>query len=171
MGKVPVLELDNGTFIHQAFAIIRHLARQSSGLKLEGDDFFATAQVDQWMDSLQADCLAPLLNYLGMVMGHTKYDATLYNASEKLCEKALRMFNDHLKTRTFVVGYQITLADIALASMLIPLYRYLLGPKHRKKYPNLTRHFDYMVHQPSFQKVVGRVWLCEVALRPLGCKK
>ena len=69
-----------------------------------------------------------------------------------------------------MVGYEVTLADIALANFSVMFFRFYLNKAKRNKYESLTRHFDYMAHQPAFKKIVGRVWLCEERLKPLGHK-
>jgi len=45
-----------------------------------------------------------------------------------------------------MVGYEITLADIALACSMVSMFRTYLDCGSRKRYVHLTRHFDYMAH-------------------------
>lgn len=45
-----------------------------------------------------------------------------------------------------------------------------LQPKHvpssfRSSFPNVTRYFTTLIHQPQFSKVLGHFELCKVALK------
>ena len=94
------------------------------------------------------------------------YDALLHRF-KKFSES---LNNDFLRSRTFLVGWKLTIADVVLASYLVWFYRFLLEAGCRQKLESLSRHFDFMINQKAFKKVVGRVWLCEEALYPLGYK-
>merc|ERR1711992_96724 len=73
---------------------------------------------------------------------------------------ALKCLNDHLLTRTFLVGERLTLADIAVATTMLSLYKQVLDPAFRKPFVNVTRWFTTVVNQPHAQAVLGEVTLC-----------
>merc|ERR1712024_189894 len=73
---------------------------------------------------------------------------------------ALKTLNDHLLTRTFLVGERLTLADIAVACTLLSLYKQVLVPAFRKPFVNVTRWFTTVVNQPNAKAVLGQVTLC-----------
>merc|ERR1739840_72627 len=73
---------------------------------------------------------------------------------------ALKTLNDHLLTRTFLVGERVTLADIAVACTLVNLYKQVLDPSFRKPFLNVTRWFTTVINQPNAKKVIGSVTLC-----------
>merc|ERR1712176_1206717 len=70
------------------------------------------------------------------------------------------MGNDHLLTRTFLVGVRLSLADIAVACTMLSLYTQVLDPEFRKPFVNVTRWFNTVVNQPNAKAVVGQVNLC-----------
>merc|ERR1712176_433963 len=70
------------------------------------------------------------------------------------------MGNDHLLTRTFLVGERLSLADIAVACTMLSLYTQVLDPEFRKPFVNVTRWFNTVVNQPNAKAVVGQVNLC-----------
>merc|ERR1712176_750345 len=72
----------------------------------------------------------------------------------------LTTLNDHLLTRTFLVGERLTLADIAVATTMLSLYKQVLDPAFRKPFVNVTRWFTTVVNQPHAQAVLGEVTLC-----------
>merc|ERR1712121_574122 len=73
---------------------------------------------------------------------------------------ALKTLNDHLLTRTFLVGERLSLADIAVACTMLSLYTQVLDPEFRKPFVNVTRWFNTIVNQPNAKAVVGQVNLC-----------
>merc|ERR1711864_42164 len=73
---------------------------------------------------------------------------------------ALKTLNDHLLTRTFLVGERLTLADIAVACTMLALYKQVLDPAFRKPFMNVTRWFSTVVNQPNALAVLGQVVLC-----------
>merc|ERR1739838_374228 len=85
------------------------------------------------------------------------------NATERAKEDikaALQTLNDHLLTRTFLVGERLTLADIAVACTLLNLYKQVLDPSFRKPFLNVTRWFTTVINQPNAKSVLGSFTLC-----------
>lgn len=78
-------------------------------------------------------------------------------------KRSLKQLDDYLKTRTFLVGERITLADINIASVLLPLYVKLMDAKERGAYTNVTRWLDTLINQPQFKSVLGDVKYCQTA--------
>merc|ERR1712179_217009 len=70
------------------------------------------------------------------------------------------MGNDHLLTRTYLVGESVTLADIAVARTLLNLYKQVVDPNFRKPFMNVTRWFTTVINQPNAKGVFGAVALC-----------
>lgn len=59
-----------------------------------------------------------------------------------------------------MVGSKLTIADIALVSVLANAFRWLFEEKYRKSIPNVTRWFESIVDTPAFLKVWGKIRLC-----------
>lgn len=50
------------------------------------------------------------------------------------------VFEKHFKLRNFLVGYQLTLADVYLVAVLISPFQLFIDEKTRKDtFPNITR--------------------------------
>merc|ERR1712026_242658 len=91
-------------------------------------------------------------------MGQFNKNAT--DRAKEDIKAALKTLNDHLLTRTFLVGERVTLADIAVACTMISLYKQVLDPAFRKPFGNVTRWFNTVVNQPNAKAVSGVVELC-----------
>ena len=58
-------------------------------------------------------------------------ESTLKTATSEL-NNQLKIFNDILKNKQFLVGDKVTLADLYLATTLVTLYRFQFEEKARK---------------------------------------
>merc|ERR1712183_154273 len=133
LGKVPAFEGSDGVLLTESNAIAYYVANDELR---GGSDASARAQVVQWM-----------------AMAATE------RAKEDV-KAALKCLNDHLLTRTFLVGERLTLADIAVATTMLSLYKQVLDPAFRKPFVNVTRWFTTVVNQPNATAVLGQVTLC-----------
>jgi elongation factor 1-gamma len=96
----------------------------------------------------------PTLGFLQFNKGNTE------RAKEDI-KKALGYLDGVLKTKTFLVGERVTLADISVACNLLLLYKNVLDPQFRAPYRNVNRWFTTIVNQPQAKAVLGEVQLCE----------
>jgi elongation factor 1-gamma len=70
--------------------------------------------------------------------------------------KISHVLNEHLKLNNFLVGNNISIADIAMASYYHLVFRVALDEKFRKSIPNLIRWFEFVASQAPFVKYFGR---------------
>ena len=85
------------------------------------------------------------------------------NAKAKVdLANALAALDNHLSSRTYLVGNAVTLADIVIVSTLVYPFKFVCDPAYRSKYVNVMRWFDTCVNQPQFEAVIGKVVLATV---------
>lgn len=71
----------------------------------------------------------------------------------------------HLKLRNFLVGYNLTLADVTLvANLVLPLQSYLDAIYRKDTIPNLTRFCTVILESSSFKETFGDVAFCKKSL-------
>ncbi len=108
-GQVPVLD-DNGTVIADSNAILVYLARRYGGTQWLPSDAVGEASVQRWL-SVAAGQIAfgPAAARLVTVFG------AKLNADEVIARAhaVLKVMDAELSQRPFLVGSQITIADIA----------------------------------------------------------
>jgi len=80
--------------------------------------------------------------------------------AESMMREVFGNVNNYLKTRTFLVGERMTLADVSLAADLLLAFKHVADEKFRKPYANLNRWFMTVVNQTAVKKVFGEVTLC-----------
>ena len=112
-GRIPVLELDDGTFLPESNAILFYLAEGTPFLPA---DRLGRAQALQWMFFEQYSH-EPNIATARFWLRHLELDAGRRAALEQkrtLGYAALGVMETHLAGRDFFVGERYTIADIAL---------------------------------------------------------
>ncbi|KAL7692643.1 putative elongation factor 1B gamma, S-crystallin, glutathione S-transferase [Plasmopara halstedii] len=167
IGKVPLLETEEGC-IFESGAIARYIARLRPDLGLYGKTFFESGQIDGWIDFSAFELEVPLEVWVHPILGVGKFHAAASTKAKADVRKALQTLENHLHLRTYLVGEQVTLADIVVASSLVYPFKFVLDKEFRKPFPAVIRWFTTLVNQPEFQAVVGDVPLIDVALTAVG---
>ena len=112
-GRVPTLELDDGTVLPESNAILVYLA---DGSRFLPQDRLQRAQCLQWMFFEQYNH-EPSIAVARYILRHTPEDSPRRAELPTLLEKgnaALGVMERHLEGHGFVVGDQLSVADIAL---------------------------------------------------------
>ena len=148
-----VLQLSEKMSISSPMGIMHYLS--SKNPQLFGKE---KAQVLQWIAYSLNEAQNSSLNWV-------------INGDPRQGKSVLNILEIYLKTRTFLAGERISIADISMAMALLPLYQYVLDEKLRNQFMNATRWFNTCLNQPSFLNVLGNVKLCEEPIKPKKNKK
>lgn len=112
-GKIPVLELPDGTYLSESNAILNYLAYGSSYLP---EDRLLRAQVLQWQFFEQYS-LEPYLStsrFIVKYLGRPKKHEQILQAKKAGGYKALQVMEKHLEENKWLIGEQISIADLSL---------------------------------------------------------
>lgn len=134
---VPELQLPNGKKVSHTNAVLRRVALVTE-CGLLGNTFVEEGQVDSWLE------------WIVLEVDHQLLDGGS-------CDSILHTMETHLKTRTFIVGQRMTLADISMACSLRKSLEQTGVDEIRKLYPNTVRWFLTCVHhmgQPTSNESV-----------------
>lgn len=153
-GEAPVLELPEG-LIYESSAIMRYLGDLRPELKLNGGTPFERGLVDMWILN-SATITGPLMTPLFALIGrkpNTKeeIDKCLAQLPEKM-----KLIEDRLSERTYLVGTSVTNADFCLLSFLLMYFTYLLEEKERHKYPHTLRYYNNLTSARYFTAFFGQ---------------
>lgn len=113
-GRIPTLELEDGTYLPESNAILFYLAEGTPFLPANR---LARAQTLQWMFFEQYNHepnIATARYWLTHNVPITSERKTMLEIKKKGGVEALRVMEQHLTTRTFFVAERYTIADIAL---------------------------------------------------------
>jgi elongation factor 1-gamma len=157
LGKVPAFEGKDGTLLFKSNAIASFVASDA----LRGASHADAANVQQWIEFAESDILPAACTWTFPCLGLMQFNKQNTEKAKEDVKLSLGVLNQHLLTRTYLVGERITLADIAVACNLLQLYQLVLEPEFRKPYVNVNRWFTTLVHQPQFKAVIGNVVLSE----------
>lgn len=157
LGKVPAYQGDDGFCLFESNAIAHYLSNEA----LRGSSPQTAAQVLQWVSFADAEIIPPASAWVFPTLGIMQFNKQATEQAKEEVKRVLSVLNQHLNTRTFLVGERVTLADISVACAMLWLYKQVLEPSFRQPYANVTRWFVTCINQPQFKTVLGDVKLCE----------
>merc|ERR1719182_867234 len=134
---------------------------------LYGHSFFSSAQIDSYIDWSLVNLEVPALLQVLPLMGRMEKNFAVVKKAQADFENGLKRLEADLALRTFIVGDRLSLADVIIATILYYPMKFFMDAAYRRKYPNLTRYFSFVVATPSFFKTVGFFVPCVVAKNPL----
>lgn len=116
MGKVPVLELEDGRCINETVAICRYFEELYPNNPLFGTDAYDKAQIEMWQRWAEFYFLLPT----GMCFQHSSgYFKDRMNPIKEWgdecrhqIEKFMCFLNEHLSENTYLAGDDFSIADI-----------------------------------------------------------
>lgn len=168
-GKCPALETPEGILVESA-AIARYIAEIGEG-KLQGGNAWEVANVNMWIDFSKTSITAHMYNILMGVFGMGSVEVETFNNSIKEIKDIVKTLNIHLQGKTHLVANRVTVADIAVALQLIPLYQTTLDGGFRKAMPNVTNWLESFVKLPEVVSRIGAVKFTQKALKPILAEK
>jgi len=112
-GKIPVLELDDGRCLSESNAILNFLAE---GTALLPSDSFDKAKVLQWQffEQYSHEPFIAVARYISKYLGLPDARRAEYESKQSGGHKALRVMEDQLSNNSYLLGEQLTVADISL---------------------------------------------------------
>ena len=112
-GRIPLLELEDGTYLSESNAILFHLSR---GTPYWPDDPLAQARIMQWMFFEQYNHEPTIavarfwLHYFEM----TDERCARLAEKQEAGRNVLKLMDEYLSARSFLVGEEYSIADISL---------------------------------------------------------
>ncbi len=149
-GRIPALELEDGTVLPESNAILCYLADGTAYLPTER---LARAQVMQWLFFEQYSH-EPYVATPRWIIRHLGRDHSRMAEMPERLEKgraALAVMEQHLQRHDFFVGNRYSIADIALYAYT---HRAHEGDHDLTPYPALRRWLDRVATQPGHIKML-----------------
>jgi len=115
--------------------------------------------VNQWIDFASTEIDLPAGVWLYPILGYIEYSADATNLAKGDIRKVLQILNEHLATRTYLVGEKLSLADIVVGTSLVYLFKNVLDVGFRKPFTHVVRWFNTLVNQQNFIDIIGEVTL------------
>lgn len=153
-GRVPVID-DDGFILWESNTIVRYLSAKYGSGSLCPESLQARADCERWMD-WQLTVLSPplttiLWNLIRIPAGQQP-DMDLINKAVQGGAKALAMLDQHLADRDYLMGSELTMADIPVGAMT---YRWYAFPGiERPEFPNLQAWYQRLSAREPYQQHV-----------------
>jgi Glutathione S-transferase len=112
-GKIPLLELENGECLSESNAILNYLAE---GTDLLPSQVFEHAKVLQWQffEQYSHEPYIAVARFINKYLGMPQDRKEEYHQLQSGGHKALKVMEAQLKQTPFLVGKNLTIADISL---------------------------------------------------------
>ena len=121
-GRVPVLELDDGTFLAESVAICRYLEGLNPEPNLFGTTSLEMATIEMWQRRVEMNFMAEVAGAFRNITGFFKDRETCVAEWGQVCAekapKALNMFDTQLAQNEYLAGDKFSIADITLVIAL-----------------------------------------------------
>lgn len=124
-GSPPYIQFPSGLKLHGTNILLRYLGRVVDIPNFYGKDALESAQIDEWLDY-----------------------ASIFSSGSQF-EAACAHVDSHLVLRTFLVGYSLSIADIAIWSALAGIGQRWESLRKSNKYQHLVRWFNSIVAEYS----------------------
>jgi glutathione S-transferase len=151
MGALPVLELDDGTYLAESVAICRYFEEQNPEPPLFGTDAKDKALVEMWQRRMEIELFLAVIGCFRHTHDYFKGRITQVSEYGELCRKAavrrLEWLDEELKNRAYITGERYTVADItALCAVDFGRASDIRIGSDQK---NLARWYDAVSSRPS----------------------
>ncbi len=152
MGRVPVLELDDGTFLAESVAICRYFEDlQPEPVLMGADDPKQAALIEMWQRRMEMEIALPIMQvfrnthpyFAELIEQYPDYG----EGQRRHATKRLAWLDQELADREYIAGDDFTIADIT-ALIGIDFGR-VAGFKVTDETPNLLRWHQTVSARPS----------------------
>ena len=113
VGKIPLLELDDGRCLSESNAILNYLAMDTRYLP---PDLFLKAKILQWQffEQYSHEPYIAVARFIAKYLGLPEERKQQYQSRQEGGHKALGVMESQLSASSYLVGERLTIADISL---------------------------------------------------------
>jgi elongation factor 1-gamma len=145
---------------------------ESSKPEMLGANAWEKAQVRAWTEFAGIEVATQNKALIYPLYGFYEYNKVTADAATVAIKGHFETLNRHLEGKTYLVGSNVTVADVALFNHARFYFQLVLVEDQRKKlYPNFTAWFLNLAGTPQIISTYGRTLLCKVPLKPVKVEK
>ena len=163
LGAVPLLE-DGDLLVTQNLAVLLHIADRHPDLVLAGFEPRERTELHQWLAFLAADlhpAFGPLFAPARLLADRRQHEPLRVRARERI-DRMMRLVDQRLEDRTWLVGLRRSVADCYLFSIT----RWLeVTVNSISSYPHLAQHHRRMMDDVAVQESLTEEGLVGVERR------
>lgn len=152
-GKIPLLELPNGRYLTESNAILNYLAANSPLLPT---DNFDLAKVQQWQffEQYSHEPYIAVARFIAKYLGLPEERQAEYEGKHQGGYKALSVIETQLTKTPYLVGQQLTTADISLYAYTHVAHE---GGFDLTNYPAILAWLESIQSQPNYISMTSAI--------------
>lgn len=145
-GKIPLLELDDGRFLSESNAILNYLAANTA---LIPNDTFVNAKIQQWQffEQYSHEPFIAVARYIAKYLGLPDDRRADYESKQEGGHKALQIMEEQLQKTPYLVGEELTTADVSLYGYTHVAHE---GGFNLKEYPAIQKWINRIQAHPKY---------------------
>jgi len=152
LGRMPLLELDDGTYIAESIAICRYLENIHPENPLFGKDELDQAIVEMWQRRMEFIFLNPIINVFRhtheMWKGQLTQIAQVAEVESEEVKTKMNWLNTELEGSQFIAGDNYTVADIT-AQCAFLMGKAAIGIRIPEELTNLNAWWSRVTSRPT----------------------
>jgi glutathione S-transferase len=151
-GRIPAMN-DDGFELFESRAISRYLDDKGQK-KLVPADPKARAKMEQWISIETSEFTANAMKFVYKHIFQRPQEDSVMETAAKGLEAALAVLEKQLGTTPYLVGKDLTLADVCY----MPYFEYAMNTPAKDiigKYPNVVAWWGRVSQRPTWKKVVA----------------
>lgn len=152
LGKVPALEMDDGTGLYDSPIICEYLDSKTPVAHLIPQA--KRIETKRWEALADGVCDATVAIVMEGRRAPEKQDAAIVERQKLKVARGLKALADDLGDSKWCLGEAFSLADISLGVMLGYLNLRMPEFGWQTQFPNLARLYEQVMQRPSFQNTV-----------------
>ncbi|MEM7001708.1 MAG: glutathione S-transferase family protein [Pseudomonadota bacterium] len=151
-GRVPMLELDDGTYLSESVAICRYLEGLHPEPNLFGSNPLESATIEMWTRRVELLLMSDVAGAFRNITGFFKDRETCVKEWGEVCAervpKTVAMFDAQLANTQYLAGDRFTNADLTLG--VVYDFAKMVKVVEIPSLPNLERWYGEVSTRPSF---------------------
>ncbi|CAI2384699.1 unnamed protein product [Moneuplotes crassus] len=166
-GNTTLLRIDEATSFRDEVSIGKYLAR-TGGLKdqLLGTTIFDESKISQWLSWTDINIRFTSEALLNHLTGKATEGTLDFKAANGSIRASMKFLNTQLKDKKTLVGENITIADVYLATHLVRLFQLLIEAGFRKGIANVVAWFTNITSSDAFKANFGSIKLAARPMKP-----
>ncbi|KAH6658479.1 glutathione S-transferase [Truncatella angustata] len=158
LGQIPTFVGKDGWVLSECIPIALYITSQSDSTTLMGSNRREYYEIIQWMSFANGDMLPCIGGCILPLIGRPQVIRSNVQDCLRSMHRHFKIFNEHLATRKYLVGTELTTADLFIVAMLVDAYR-VFHPMMDSDYSNLMRWFHEIYELPIYKSMAGELKL------------
>ncbi|KAL5041365.1 hypothetical protein BDW71DRAFT_217891 [Aspergillus fruticulosus] len=142
LGKVPAFQGADGFKLLECMAIALYITAQNEQTTLLGRNRKEYADIIKWMSFFNSEIIVLMTQQLLPQLGVIPYDRDQIELFTNMTQRSVDVVEEYLRDRTFLVGEQLSLADLFCAGNISLGFQFFYGTAWRRQNPNVSRWYE-----------------------------